>query len=127
MNIPEDLLYTRSHEWVRLLADGTVRVGLTDHAQNEMGELVYANLPRVGDSVSASQPFGEVESVKAISQVYSPVTGIITAVNEALADTPELINQYAYGAWLIQVQLSGQLPNLLDAAGYTKELLAGEA
>jgi glycine cleavage system H protein len=126
MNIPLELLYSRTHEWVRVLKDGTAEVGLTDHAQDALGDLVFVNLPRAGESVLAGQPFGDVESVKAVSDVYSPVTGIITAVNEALADQPEMINKAAYDAWLIRVRLNGKIPELLDSDAYARVIRDGE-
>ena len=101
MNIPEELLYSKSHEWVQQLEDGKVRVGISDYAQSTMGDLVFVNLPAVGDSFTAGDVFADVESVKAVSDIYAPVTGTVSAVNEALLTAPEEINSDPYGAWLI--------------------------
>ena len=102
--IPDTLKYTKSHEWVLKLDDGAVRIGLTDYAQQELGDLVFVNLPQVGDAVTAGEAFADVESVKAVSDVYSPVTGTVCETNEALLDAPESINQDPYGAWFIRVE-----------------------
>lgn len=117
MNIPETLLYTRSHEWVALEGD-TAKVGLTDHAQDALGDLVFVNLPEAGDEVVAGEAMGDVESVKAVSDINSPVTGTVKAVNEALLDTPEAINADPYGAWLVEVEGITDKEDLLDAAAY---------
>ena len=127
MNIPDDLLYSRSHEWVRLLKDGTAEIGLTDHAQDALGDLVFVNLPQIGDPVVAGKAFGDVESVKAVSDIYSPLTGTVIEVNEELGDKPELINKDAYGTWLIRVRPDGKLPELLDGKGYAQAIQDGEA
>lgn len=119
--IPSDLRYTESHEWVSSEDDGTVKVGITDHAQSQLGDLVYVELPEVGDRVEAGNACAVVESVKAASDVYSPVTGEITAVNEDLEDSPELVNQDAFGdGWLfaISVDDAGELDKLMDAEAY---------
>ena len=100
---PKELLYSKTHEWVKKNEDGTVYIGLTDFAQSELGELVFVNLPEEGDSVTAEESFADVESVKAVSDVYSPVTGVVLAINEELLDSPELINEDPYGAWFIKV------------------------
>ena len=105
MNIPQNLRYTKSHEWVQDLGGGRARVGLTDHAQHELGDIVFVNLPATGDAVSAGERLADVESVKAVSDVYSPVGGEVSAVNEALMDDPAAINADPYGAWL--AELSG--------------------
>ena len=118
MNIPENLKYTRSHEWVEFLPDGAARVGLTDHAQDALGDLVFVNLPEAGDAVTAGEALGDVESVKAVSDVYSPVTGTVRAANEALLDAPEAINADPYGAWLVEVEAITGQEELLDAAAY---------
>ena len=117
MNIPENLLYTKSHEWVAIDGD-TAKVGLTDHAQDALGDLVFVNLPEVGDEVTAGEAMGDVESVKAVSDINSPVTGAVKAVNEALLDTPEAINADPYGAWLVEVESITDKEELLDAAAY---------
>ena len=122
-NIPNELKYAKSHEWVRDEEDGTVVIGISDHAQELLGDLVFVELPEVGDSVDAGNECAVVESVKAASDVYSPVSGEVTAVNEELADAPETVNQDAFGdGWLFQVKLSdaAQLDDLLDAEAYTE-------
>ena len=125
MNTPDHLRYTKSHEWVLFADDGTAKVGLTDHAQDALGDLVFVNLPQVGDALTCGEALGDVESVKAVSDVYSPVTGTVKAVNEDLLDTPEAINADPYGAWLVEVEdITGQ-EELLDAAAY-QELCAQE-
>lgn len=119
--IPSDLRYTESHEWVRAEDDGTLQVGITDHAQEQLGDLVFVELPEVGDEVKAGDACAVVESVKAASDVYSPVSGEVTAVNESLADNPELVNQDAFGdGWLFAVKPEdeGELESLLDAEAY---------
>ncbi len=118
MNYPENYKYSKSHEWVLPDGEGTVRIGLTDYAQKALGDLVFVNLPEPGDRVSAGEPFGDVESVKAVSDVYSPVTGIVEAVNEELLDSPELINSDANEAWLIKVRDITDQEELMDAAAY---------
>lgn len=118
MKYPESLKYAASHEWVNFESDTTATIGLTDYAQNELGDLVFVNLPEVGDTVTAGEAFGDVESVKAVSDVNSPVTGTVTAVNEELLDQPALINEDPYGAWFIKVeQIDGQ-EELMTAAAY---------
>ena len=124
MNIPENLRYARTHEWVKE-EDGIFTVGLTDFAQNALGDIVFVNLPQEGDPVTAGEAFGDVESVKAVSDVVSPVTGVVKAVNETLLDDPAQVNSDPYGAWLIQVEEVSDTDELLDAAGY-EALCAGE-
>lgn len=118
MNTPEHLSYTKSHEWVLFAADGSAKVGLTDHAQDALGDLVFVNLPQVGDALTCGEALGDVESVKAVSDVYSPVSGTVKAVNEDLLDTPEAINADPYGAWLVEVEDITDREELLDAAAY---------
>jgi glycine cleavage system H protein len=125
--IPEDLRYTDAHEWVRDLGDGVVRIGITDHAQSQLGDVVFVQLPAVGDSVTAGAAIGEVESTKSVSDIYAPVSGTVTVVNDALEANPELINSGPYDAgWMIEVRLAdsatGIPPDLLDAAAY-RELI----
>lgn len=103
MNFPNDLMYTKSHEWIKMQEDGTALVGLSDYAQDALGDLVFVNLPEAGDEVSAGEPFADVESVKAVSDVYSPLTGVVDAINDNLLDTPEAINEAPYDAWFIKV------------------------
>lgn len=120
MNIPNHLRYTKSHEWVKDLGDGKVAVGLTDHAQHELGDLVFVNLPQVGDRVDAGERLADVESVKAVSDVFSPVGGSVAEVNEALLDDPAAINGSAYDAWIAQIEGvdAGELAGLLSAQEY---------
>ncbi|MEP6881189.1 MAG: glycine cleavage system protein GcvH [Dokdonella sp.] len=126
--IPGDLKFLSSHEWVRVEDDGTATVGISDHAQGLLGDLVYVELPNVGDMAQAGTASAVVESVKAASDVYSPVSGEIVAVNEALADTPETINEDAYGeGWIFVVKLSAreELDEMLDPDAYS-ELIENE-
>ena len=118
MNTPEHLRYTKSHEWILFADDGTAKVGLTDHAQDALGDLVFVDLPQVGDELTCGEALGDVESVKAVSDVYSPVTGTVKAVNEDLLDTPEAINSDPYGAWLVEVENITDQEELLDADAY---------
>jgi len=126
-NVPTDLRYTQSHEWVRTLPDGTVEVGITDHAQHALGDLVFVEVPEPGREVKAGDACAVVESVKAASDVYSPIGGTITARNEALGTTPELINQEPYGAgWLMRLRPAdaGAAAALLGPAEYEAHLAA---
>mgnify|MGYP003397504835 CR=1 FL=1 len=118
MNIPANLLYTKSHEWVEKTSDTTARIGLTDYAQDQLGDLVFINLPAADDAVTAGETFADAESVKAVSDIYSPVTGTVSAVNEALLDTPEAINATPYEAFLIEVSDISEWETLLDAEAY---------
>ena len=120
MNVLENLKYSRPHEWVEEVDETTVRVGLTDFAQHELGDLVFVNLPEVGDTVTVKEAFADVESVKAVSDVYSPVTGVISAVNEDILDSPEMINEAPYEAWLIEVKEVSEREELVDSAAYEK-------
>ncbi len=117
MNVPANLKYSNSHEWVDL-ADGKAKIGLTDYAQNSLGELVFVNLPEEGDTVAMEESFGDVESVKAVSDVISPVSGTVVAVNEALLDDPAAINTAPYDSWLVEVGDIGDTAELMDAAAY---------
>jgi glycine cleavage system H protein len=128
-NIPSDLRYTKSHEWVRRAPNGTLEVGISDHAQSALGDLVFAEVPEAGRKLSAGEACAVVESVKAASDVYSPVSGTVIAGNTALADQPELLNQEPYGAgWLFRVEPSSadQAAALMSAADYA-QYLADEA
>jgi glycine cleavage system H protein len=120
--IPNDLRYTSEHEWVRIDSEtNTVRVGITDYAQEALGDVVYVSLPEVGTTVSAGAAFGEIESTKSVSDIYAPLDGTITAVNEALADSSELVNSDPYGdGWLVEIESAdgADLEGLLDAAAY---------
>jgi len=118
MNIPSNLKYTKSHEWVDFVNETTVRIGLTDFAQDSLGGLVFVNLPEEGDRLSAGESLGDVESVKAVSDIYAPVTGIVSAINEELLDTPEKINEEPYGAWLVEVSEVFLEEELLNADQY---------
>ena len=118
-NIPSDLHYTESHEWVRVHDDGTVTVGITDHAQHLLGDLVFVEIPEVGRAVAATEACAVVESVKAASDIYSPLEGVIVEINEALADSPELINEDPYGeGWIFRLKTTSALDGLLDAVAY---------
>lgn len=125
-NVPAELKYTKKHEWVsELTADGTVRIGVTDHAQSELGDVVYVDLPEVGETIDAEATFGEIESTKSVSDLFAPIAGEVVAVNEDLADTPETVNSDPYGAgWLIEVRPSdaADLEGLLSAADYEAEI-----
>jgi glycine cleavage system H protein len=121
-NVPAELKYTDEHEWIRTEADGTVTVGITDHAQSTLGDIVFLELPEVGKEIKAGDAVGVVESVKAASDIYAPVTGEIVAVNEEIVDSPEEVNGDAYGSWLFKVKLAdaAAVDSLLDAAAYEK-------
>lgn len=128
MSIPSDLKYTKSHEWARLEADGTVTVGITHHAQELLGDMVYVENPAVGRQLSAGEECAVVESVKAASDVYAPVAGKVIAVNGDVTDAPEKINQDAYAAWMFKIKPSNaaDVGSLLDAAAY-QALVESEA
>jgi glycine cleavage system H protein len=117
MNFPAELKYTKDHEWMVMEGDIAV-IGISDFAQDALGDVVFINLPEVGDTVTAGESFGDVESVKAVSDVNSPVTGVIVAVNEDLADSPENLNSDPYGSWIIKVENITETEELLDAAAY---------
>lgn len=125
-NIPADLSYTSEHEWVTALtAEGTVRVGITDHAQDALGDVVYVDLPEVGDSLEAGATFGEIESTKSVSDLFAPVNGEVVAVNEALDGGPDLVNTDPYGeGWLIEIRPAdaADLEGLLSAEAYEAEI-----
>ena len=119
-NVPEDLHYSKDHEWVRVEGDVAL-IGITDYAQNSLGDVVYVELPKAGEEFAATESFGSVESVKAVSEMFSPVSGSVVAVNEALADEPEKVNGDPYGeGWMIRVRMSnpGEVDSLLTAAEY---------
>ena len=117
MNYPAELKYSKSHEWVRY-EDGVAVVGISDFAQDALGDVVFVNLPAVGDEVTAGESFGDVESVKAVSDLISPVSGVVCEVNEELEDSPENLNESPYGAWIIKVENVTAEEELLDAAAY---------
>ena len=125
MNVPGDLFYTATHEWVRFTDDGFALAGLTDHAQETLGDLAYINLPcAAGDTVTAAQAMGEVESIKAVTDINAPVSGTVAAVNEQTVEHPEQINADPYGAWLVKIGPYEPNPDLLDALAY--ELLIAQ-
>ena len=117
MLFPTDLKYSKSHEWIRMEGDVAV-IGISDYAQDALGDVVFVNLPQEGDDTAAGEAFGDVESVKAVSELISPVTGTVCAVNEELLDAPERLNEDAYGAWLIKVKAITDTEELLDADDY---------
>lgn len=122
MNLPKDLRYSKEHEWVKD-EDGKVRIGITEFAQDELGDIVFVELPEVGDELELDEPFGSVESVKTVSELYAPVSGKVVEVNEELEDSHELVNESPYeGAWMVVVELddSSQLEELMDADAYQK-------
>lgn len=120
MIFPKNLMYTKSHEWVCLNDDSTATIGLTDFAQSQLGELVFVNLPLVDDIIKADEVFADVESIKAVNDVYSPISGTVCEVNEELLDSPEKINQAPYDAWFVKVSEVGDKTELMNAAAYQK-------
>ena len=119
---PSDLLFSKSHEWVFFEEDGSAVIGLSDYAQEALGDLVFVNLPEPGDDVTVEEAFADVESVKAVSDVFSPVSGVVCAINEELLDNPGLINETPYEAWLIKVSNVTDTVELLDADAYEAAL-----
>lgn len=122
-NIPADLRYAKSHEWARLESDGSVTVGITDYAQNSLGDITYVQVPKVGAALKAGESFGVVESVKAASDLYAPIAGTVTAVNAALDGAPETVNRDPYtGGWMLKLKPAdpAAIKGLLDAAAYTQ-------
>ncbi|MFW2367703.1 MAG: glycine cleavage system protein GcvH [Desulforhopalus sp.] len=119
LNLPEDVRYTNDHEWAQMTGD-TIKIGISDYAQDQLGDIVFVEMPEVGDSFSAGDEFGTLESVKAVSELYAPLGGEIVAVNEALEDGPELLNQDPYGGWIIEIkpENAGDFDNLLDREAY---------
>ncbi len=117
MNYPKELMYTKDHEWLKE-EDGVSVVGISEFAQDALGDVVFVNLPQEGDEVVAGDAFGDVESVKAVSDLLSPVTGVVCAVNEELLDSPELLNSDPYGAWIIKVENVTDKEELMDADAY---------
>ena len=118
---PADLIYSEAHEWVRTTEDGVVRIGITDHAQGQLGDVVFVQLPDVGDTLAAGAAMGEVESTKSVSDIYAPVSGTVAAVNDELDGEPGLVNSAPYeGGWLFEITLAdeAQLEGLMDAEGY---------
>lgn len=124
MNFPKELKYTKDDEWIKMLDDTTALVGITDYAQDQLNDIVFVTLPAVGDEVTADTPFGDVESVKAVSDLVCPVTGVVAEVNEELDGSPELLNSDPYGNWIIKVENITGFADLMDADAYeakTKE------
>lgn len=125
LEYPEDLRYTEEHEWVRSASDGAVRIGITSYAQDALGDVVYVSLPAVGDTVSAGDSCGEIESTKSVSDLYSPLSGEVTAVNEALDATPELVNSDPYGdGWIFELKPAdaGAVGELMEVDAYREQL-----
>ena len=118
MTFPKELKYSRTHEWVRLQEDGTAYIGITDYAQDQLGDLVFVNLPAVGDALQAGESFADVESVKAVSDVNAPVSGTVKEVNEALADAPEKMNEAPYDAWFVLAEDVTGAEELMTAEEY---------
>ena len=118
MNFPAELKYSKDHEWVRMVGDTTALVGITDFAQSELGDLVFINLPQEGDEVPADEPFCDVESVKAVSDVVSPVTGVVEEANTELEDEPQKLNEDPYGAWIAKIKDISAFGELLSAGEY---------
>lgn len=123
--IPDDLRYTADHEWARVTGDGSVRIGITDYAQNSLGDIVFVQMPEAGTAVQVGEPLGEVESTKSVSDVLAPLAGTVTARNDALDATPEAVNTDPYGdGWLVEIEPAdpADVDALLDAAGYAEVL-----
>lgn len=121
MQVPEDLLYTEEHEWVRQVEDDLVRIGITDYAQDQLGDVVYVELPEIGKEVAKDDVLVEVESTKSVGEVYAPFPGRVEGVNEAIVDNPDLVNQSPYDeGWLVLMRVDGDIPSdgLLDSAAY---------
>lgn len=118
MNLPKELSYTKTHEWVKWLDETTVLVGITDHAQESLGDIVFINLPEIDQQLTKDAAFGDVESVKAVSEVYSPVSGKVTKINEAILDSPEKVNQDPYGTWFMEVSEVNDKTALLTSEQY---------
>jgi len=123
LNLPEDVRYTTDHEWAKMKGD-TVIVGISDYAQDQLGDIVFVELPEVGDTLEAGDEFGTLESVKAVSELYTPISGEVIAINEELNDNPELLNQNPYGGWIIEIKPSdaGEFEKLLDKEAYLATL-----
>ena len=118
MNISSNLKYTKTHEWVEIMEENRIRTGLSDFAQNSLGSLVYVNLPEEDDEVTAGEAYADVESVKAVSDVNSPATGMVSLINEEVLDAPELINEDPYGTWLVEISEISEMVELMDADAY---------
>ena len=118
MTFPDELKYTKTHEWIRFEDETTAYIGITDYAQDQLGDLVFANLPEEGDELTAGDPFADVESVKAVSDVLSPVSGTVVEVNEELADAPQMMNESPYDAWFVRVEDITETEDLMSAEEY---------
>ena len=121
MSTPKELLYSKEHEWVKM-EDGKATIGITDFAQSELGDIVFVELPEVGDEISKDQPFGSVESVKTVSELYAPISGKVVAINEELLDNPEYVNESPYGtAWMVTIEVTNdaEVEELMDADAYS--------
>lgn len=127
MNYPNELKYRKSHEWVKFIDESTALIGLSDFAQDSLGGIVFVSLPEEGDEVTAGTAFADVESVKAVSDVFSPISGVVAEVNEALLDAPESINEAPYDSWFIKVENISETEDLMDAETYEKFTLSEEA
>lgn len=128
MNVPDDLLYTKEHEWIKM-EDGVVAIGITDYAQDQLGDVVYVELPDVGSQIARGDTFGVIESVKAVSDLYVPISGKVIEINETLADKPELINQDPYGeGWLVKIEIESkeELNHLISAREYEELVTESE-
>lgn len=128
-NIPNNLKYTETHEWIRVEEDGVVTIGITDHAQSLLGDVVYLELPEIDTEISAKEEISVIESVKAASDIYAPISGTVTAINEKLLDSPEIVNADPYGeGWLFQIQMDdeSELNKLLSAEKYAEQIAAQE-
>lgn len=126
MGVPEKLLYTKTHEWVKI-EDGAYYIGITDHAQEALGDLVFISLPEVGSELKKGEPFADVESVKAVSSVYSPVCGVVAGVNDELSDSPDKINSAPYDSWFVKAESVSDMSGLLSACEYEKFLSEEES
>jgi glycine cleavage system H protein len=121
VQVPDDVSYSRDHEWAKTLADGRVRIGITDYAQDALGDVVFVQLPEQGANLSAGDSLGEVESTKSVSEIYAPIAGVVVAINSSLSEAPEQLNEDPYGnGWICEIQPSseGELAGLLDASAY---------
>lgn len=127
MKVIENYFYTKSHEWIQMLDDGTALIGLSDYAQSELGDLVFVNLPEIGDDLISGEMFADVESVKAVSDVFAPMNGKVVEINEELLDAPQKINEDPYGAWFVKIEGAVKPDNLLDASAYQEYLSELEA
>ena len=125
MNFPKELKYTKTHEWIRFEDDNTAYIGITDYAQDQLGDLVFANLPEEGDALTAGEAFADVESVKAVSDVLSPVSGTVAEVNEELADEPQRMNEAPYDAWFVKAAEITETDDLMSAEEYEAFIAEG--